>query len=813
MQRVFFTTVFFFFCWFGNAQTSLVIKDSSEYRSIRLSKGIKLLERADYFQNKDHHLKAVHYALKALNTLPNTNQTDSIFAYTYYILGVSYQSLYRLYKSEAYYLASLYRFQKLSNKSLFINRIHQLLGTLYHSLNPEKSIQYFMKGINNPKNHKVIIYNNISLAYTYQQKKQDSAIFYAYQALENVNTSNYHSTQANRLKATIFHNLGFAYQQKGQPNQARQYFQQSLGKLQKLKAHHHTLYYYNHIKLGESYQQQKQWLLAFDHFKVANQKAKLAKNNLAHLQALSGQNRAFSKLYYHDFRKLTLTIYHYHQCDSLIKLLQQKRDFYRDQLDFAALTTQTYEAAFQTCFKLYQQTHNKDYLQKAFYFMERAKAQVLWQAHLQARHRLHNVEGQLLLDSLASTQHQINQSNSPKGQLYEQLIRLYQQTKHLNARSAIADTLQRISQVRQKLKPTTAMLEYFVASGQVYGLLITQNQPVQLKYLAQVKDINRLVTRFHILLQEIENYDLLATTTYQLYQKLVAPFNQALRGKNRLVIIPDQQLWKIPFSVLSFKLPSKYAPDTDKFRQLKASHLVHRYAISYNYSANLWSKASPIDTLRAFSHKLLGVAPGFIGGRKKWGIWELPQSLAGLATLDKVYASTPYPITLLTREQATLGRFLKQYRQGAEIVQLTTHSETGRLAHIKFLPPPGKNPDVNHLYLDNIYYLPPQARLMILNSCSSGAGPIHRTEGLLSLSRGFIQSGVPNVIFNLWDIQDSSKTSTLMTSLHQGLLRSSTSYAYALQHSKIALLQSTQNGLVVPKDWASFMLIDNYLRQ
>ena len=85
-------------------------------------------------------------------------------------------------------------------------------------------------------------------------------------------------------------------------------------------------------------------------------------------------------------------------------------------------------------------------------------------------------------------------------------------------------------------------------------------------------------------------------------------------------------------------------------------------------------------------------------------------------------------------------------------------------------------------------------------ACNTGTGEIAEGEGVLALPRGFILSGVPNVISTLWKVHDE-KTKDLMTSFYHHLLAGNT-YAEAL---RLAKLDAIEKG-VLPLDWAGGVL-------
>ncbi|MBK7226380.1 MAG: CHAT domain-containing protein [Saprospiraceae bacterium] len=60
------------------------------------------------------------------------------------------------------------------------------------------------------------------------------------------------------------------------------------------------------------------------------------------------------------------------------------------------------------------------------------------------------------------------------------------------------------------------------------------------------------------------------------------------------------------------------------------------------------------------------------------------------------------------------------------------------------------------LSLNQISALTMDAQQVVLSSCKSSAGILDNTEGILSLSRGFLLAGASSVISSLWSVNDKS---------------------------------------------------------
>jgi CHAT domain-containing protein len=111
------------------------------------------------------------------------------------------------------------------------------------------------------------------------------------------------------------------------------------------------------------------------------------------------------------------------------------------------------------------------------------------------------------------------------------------------------------------------------------------------------KKLDLLQENIQSFLKQLSDYESLSTETdkekkaflkkaHWFYQKLIAPMHVELEGVEELIIIPDQELALIPFEVFLMKEEDVQQNYTD------LAYLIKQYAISYNYSANLFQDFS-----------------------------------------------------------------------------------------------------------------------------------------------------------------------------------------------------------------------------
>ncbi|MFK7905611.1 MAG: CHAT domain-containing protein [Chitinophagales bacterium] len=106
------------------------------------------------------------------------------------------------------------------------------------------------------------------------------------------------------------------------------------------------------------------------------------------------------------------------------------------------------------------------------------------------------------------------------------------------------------------------------------------------------------------------------------------------------------------------------------------------------------------------------------------------------------------------------------------------------------------------LSMEETHHLDLQADLVVLSSCESGIGTLHKGEGMMAVNRGFLAAGANNVVSTLFKVYD--KPSSLLTQyLFEAILKGD-SYRTALRKAKLQLLEIEG---VSPKSWCGFVLI------
>jgi CHAT domain-containing protein len=95
------------------------------------------------------------------------------------------------------------------------------------------------------------------------------------------------------------------------------------------------------------------------------------------------------------------------------------------------------------------------------------------------------------------------------------------------------------------------------------------------------------------------------------------------------------------------------------------------------------------------------------------------------------------------------------------------------------------------------------ADLVVLSACETGIGQLHRGEGMMSLSRAFMYSGVPSTVISLWKVPDNA-TALLMAEFYK-FLKDGQRKDVALANAKLAFIKNNPE-MNSPFYWAGFVV-------
>lgn len=461
--------------------------------------------------------------------------------------------------------------------------------------------------------------------------------------------------------------------------------------------------------------------------------------------------------------------------------------------------------AIDLCYRLFQLTGNEIWKEQAFQFAEKNKSFILLESikrNIAANTGLKEdtlyQAVQLLQARLAHTDKLIFEAGAvkkdslvlvyktEKNKLANQLLLANNELTRSNSSfKELAGSEDSISfSIIQKkiIADNTALIEFFTGDSSNYIFIVTANSAPQ--FIKATDSLSQSTNNFLFFFTDKNNinndpaaYQAAALRLYQ--QTGLARLQQT--NLARLIIIPDGRLGFVPFEALVTAITPVQNP-------AKFSYLLRLYDISYGYSVSTLLKQNENPSIS--SGRLVCFAPAFTGNER--GNATLVHSLEEAAAIEKENTGGEFYL----KDKATLDQFRKSIA-GAGIIHIATHANaftTGNTQPVIQLYD-------SSLYLNEIYTLHCNPRLVVLSACETGIGVLDQSEGALSLARGFYYAGAKNIITSLWSVDDES-TARIFKQFYS---YSGNNYTASLSLAKRNYLDNASVSDASPYYWAAFI--------
>lgn len=353
-----------------------------------------------------------------------------------------------------------------------------------------------------------------------------------------------------------------------------------------------------------------------------------------------------------------------------------------------------------------------------------------------------------------------------------------------------------INRLRAQLPVGSYVIEYRVLEDKTYVWILSRDRFTVKTLTARRRDAQR----WSAALQDAIGNNDAAAFEYGLYapydgllKEPIDFINQAAGSTTaNIVIVLDRELRGLPFAALR-------NPETKRY-------LIEDHPLTSSGSALLYVFAVLRDRelRRGDASALLIGDPAF---DQQLTLTRGLQRLTGAKwEVDKVRPLYS-PSDVLTAEAATVPQFLRM-ANGHAIIHIAAHAivngDSPSQSFLLFTPSGAEHGVltaatlIKELHTDT-------TRLVVLGACSSAGGLPVGAEGIAPLVRPIIGAGVPGVIGALWDIEDAT-AATLLVSFHRHY-RQGDDAATALRNAQLELIQSPTPGLRQALKWAPFQAI------
>jgi CHAT domain-containing protein len=266
-----------------------------------------------------------------------------------------------------------------------------------------------------------------------------------------------------------------------------------------------------------------------------------------------------------------------------------------------------------------------------------------------------------------------------------------------------------------------------------------------------------------------------------LYEVLISPLRALLGANRRLFIVADPLLQNIPFAALWHEASGRYLVEDFEIAMLPGLAVV------------------TTDTASQVTSNTPAVFVAAATGGSSFGLRlpNLPRVIEETRQVSDMYVHA----RLLNGDYADAAALLRELA-GRRIFHFAGHSIVNPDApHLSRLVLSG-NSSSQSIYAYEFEQLDLRhLDLVVLSACDTATGRSHRSEGVVSLARSFLQAGVPAVVSTLWTIDDDVAL-RLFTDFHRQLLRGANT-PRALASAQRAMINDS-NGIVrSPTNWAA----------
>ncbi len=331
-------------------------------------------------------------------------------------------------------------------------------------------------------------------------------------------------------------------------------------------------------------------------------------------------------------------------------------------------------------------------------------------------------------------------------------------------------------------KDKSILVEYFSGFDKMYSFTLFNNQIKMQTYDGSAHStvkIYQFLLYFsdaNAIINDIKGYNEFGKILYD-YLKL--PKNTTYQN---LIIIPDGLLNFLPFEALITKESS-----TTNFA--KMHYLLNDFKIAYKNSATFYLAFDKLKLAKNDKKSVLGIFPVF----EKTN-YELSFSKNEMQSIKNNFDGKYFE-----NSDATFDNF-KNNAANYSILHLSTHATSGDTetpASIKFY-------DQEILYSE-LYNLNINPDLVVLCACETGIGKLYKSEGAMSVARGFQFAGAQNLLFSLWKVNDYT-TSVIMEDFYKNI-KNGSSYFEANHQAKLDFLnhKTISNAKKSPYYWCVFV--------
>jgi CHAT domain-containing protein/Tfp pilus assembly protein PilF len=370
---------------------------------------------------------------------------------------------------------------------------------------------------------------------------------------------------------------------------------------------------------------------------------------------------------------------------------------------------------------------------------------------------------------------------------------------------------------QQVLNDGTVLIEYLLGEKRSFAWAISKTG-VRTTILPSRKEIETKVTAYRELISRRVSTLNAASAEREyraaaanLHADLIAPLASSLKGASRVVVVPDGVLAYLPFetlvplgagaSLLIEQFDVSYAPSASVLGQLLADRRNRG-----GQPRDLFAVGDPDYVQAGAAAPASAESPDLRTRVANLGVTltPLPFARSEVNAIGRLFAPSrrSVQVGIAARENriktADLGTFRYLHFAAHGVLDALRPSRSGIV-----LGSDASAADDGVLQVREVMTLNLSADVVTLSACETGLGRMLNGEGVVGLTRAFLQAGAHGVTVSLWNVNDAA-TAELMQRFYRGLRRNLRPDA-ALRQAKLQLLRGPRAAWRHPYFWAPFV--------
>jgi len=389
------------------------------------------------------------------------------------------------------------------------------------------------------------------------------------------------------------------------------------------------------------------------------------------------------------------------------------------------------------------------------------------------------------------------------------------------------DTLD-IPLIQSRLMQKQMVLKYMLLQERAYVFVIEKDS---IGYMQLPVTSTELQKKIQILTEPLDdftkgkvdylriNYNL--ELARELYGILLAKILKEYPRKRDIFVIPDRELFRVPFEALVTGFNSNVIDSEVVFSEYtQANYLVQQCQITYYFSLfhlqNRWQsgKRKQLEVV-AFGYPTIGKQKEeslLIGSAERQLFREIPSSAQEISDIKNIVRHRR--ARFFAGPHFNIKNFLT-FAPRSRILHIATHF-VNNIYYPQHSALLFSSTEREHVlfYAHQMFDLRLESELVVLSACESSENRLMGIQGLKGMTAAFKNAGVQSMVVSMWPVDEQS--ACVVPLLYRQLAKTRR-FAAALRQAKLDLMGETREirpGLKIsmshPFLWANYILIKFY---